>query len=84
MLRNLGKRVVLFCSGLLVLALGVVLVIGFFQIEATIPKLGGYVFLVPLFGIGLLWAAFSKTEPSVPAAAEQKPLAEPPPLPPRR
>lgn len=87
-LRSLAKRCLLFCSGMLVLALGIVLVIGFFQIDAVIPKLGGYVFLVPLFGLALVWAAFSKSTVAGGSAAADDPAAagamEPPPLPAQR
>lgn len=62
MLRNLGKRIGLFLGGLVLLAIGIPLVMAFFDIDAYVPKLGGYVFLVPLFGFAMVCMAFGKLD----------------------
>lgn len=62
MLRNLGTRIGLFLGGIALLAIGIPLVMAFFGLDAYVPKLGGYVFLVPLFGFAMVCMAFGKLE----------------------
>lgn len=77
MLKNLGKRIGYFVGGLVLTAVGVGLCWLYFTSDAVWPKGSGAVLLVPLFGIGMIVAAFGKLEPKPPAQP-----TEPPPGPP--
>ena len=58
MLKNLGKRLGYLVGGIVVTAGGVGLCWLYFTSDAVWPKGSGAVLLVPLFGIGMVVAAF--------------------------
>ena len=74
-MRNFGKRVGLFLGGVALLAIGIPLVMAYLDMDAWVPKLGGYVFLVPLFGLAMTCMAFGKLE-TTSTDASGKPGAE--------